>query len=167
MPVVASGGGASKVLQGRCGETGPNLTQRFFSFGREISRRGDQSRLVGPASPAAGKIQSRRCRERQGGSPVAAEGSSQSVAADPSRKLQPVNNFRRTDVLFGQREIMAALGLSRTQTALLIDAAAFPTTLLADRRCALRADVDNWISDQKALLTWADDGGPSFPKDPD
>lgn len=36
MPVVASGGGTSKVPQGRCGETGPNLSQRFFSVGRRI-----------------------------------------------------------------------------------------------------------------------------------
>lgn len=70
--------------------------------------------------------------------------------------------FRR-EFLVGKRAIMAALGLSRSDTDWLIEAEAFPTLMIAGLRSARRADLEEWQLSQRERQVWADDGGPALP----
>lgn len=162
--LAKQGGGASKVRPILRAETRVPLIQRFYFGAPRVS--GEP--VTGAAADGREAREAKKTGVGQSVHPRPQERAQEcgpTVSTDQSaRPISDANNFRRADVLFGQREIMAALRLTRAQTMLLIERAAFPTTLLADRRCALRADVDNWISDQTALFTWADDGGPQIEK---
>lgn len=79
------------------------------------------------------------------------------------------------DHLCGEKVIGDAIGLGRSATKRLIEAAAFPTTHVGGLTMARRADITAWLdagrpaegsspaatdNSASALLTWADDGGP-------